>query len=607
MTQNANGPCPLLALVNALTLTTSDDVQTALVDALRSREQVSLGLLLDAVFEELARRSEITDKELPDVGDLYSFLITLHTGMNVNPRFVAPGAPHVGSVEAEVPLDHSRAKPGVFEETREMLLYSTFDIPLIHGWTPSPTSPAYAAFSRSAKTFDEALNIQFREQELEDKLNSTGLSPQEQQTYEDIHVIKEFLDTYPTQLTDHGLEVMSRSLQPAQIAILFRNDHFATLYKDPRSGALMTLVTDAGYSSHDEIVWESLVDVTGAANDLFSGDFRPVGNNSTGPQSVPSRNDGASDLWGAGTSTNNTNNTNNGNHQNQTYAPPPGPPPGRSAATDTSTSLDSPSSNTQQRSASEQEDHDLALALQLQEEEEDQSRRDAAARRRREDELSREFLDRESTANPTSPTSPSSNNQNRPPIPPRRSNLPAAVPDRDTAASPALDAPYVRGADSPEDQPPTYEQAASDRPFRPAGAQPRMGNSSRQGDALGALNALQAEQRAQQMNGLTPGSLYATNSLSSASVGTQNTGRPGGLGHRRRSSGFGGAAGGSLNGRVRRTQSQSVPGGFPGSESVQASPGAGVYGDRMGGSYTGNMAHAAPGNRQSEQERCIVM
>ena len=44
----------------------------------------------------------------------------------------------------------------------------------------------------------------------------------------------------------------------------------------------MALVTDAGYSSHEEIVWESLVDVNGRDGELFSGDFRPVG----GPSSA---------------------------------------------------------------------------------------------------------------------------------------------------------------------------------------------------------------------------------------------------------------------------------------------------------------------------------
>ncbi|EMC97507.1 hypothetical protein BAUCODRAFT_68294, partial [Baudoinia panamericana UAMH 10762] len=251
--QNANGPCPLLALVNALVLSTPQNLDTALIETLRTREQVSLGLLLDAVFDELmsGRRGD-TAEALPDVGELYAFLLALHTGMNVNPRFT---------------------KAGCFQETNEMRLYSTFNIPLIHGWTAPKDTPAYAAFERSAQTFEDAQNIQFLEPELEDKLREEGLSGEEQQVLQDIQIIKSFLTTWPTQLTDYGLECISASLRPGQIAILFRNDHFSTLYKEPKHGALMTLVTDAGYSTHDEIVWESLVDVSGAASELFSGDF----------------------------------------------------------------------------------------------------------------------------------------------------------------------------------------------------------------------------------------------------------------------------------------------------------------------------------------------
>ncbi|KAG9704775.1 hypothetical protein KCU59_g22740, partial [Aureobasidium melanogenum] len=142
----------------------------------------------------------------------------------------------------------------------------------------------------------------------------------------------------------------------------FRNDHFSTLYKHPRSGTLMNLVTDAGYSSHDEIVWESLVDVSGAAGSFFSGDFRPVGNTSSGTQNendwqtVPTRNHRSS----------------RGAAADSSQSQPPAEPRGH---------------------GSEQEDADLALALQLQEEEEDQQRRAQAERRRQEDELSRQFLE----------------------------------------------------------------------------------------------------------------------------------------------------------------------------------------------------------------------
>ncbi|EOD43346.1 putative duf544 domain protein [Neofusicoccum parvum UCRNP2] len=278
LTQNANGPCPLLALVNALVLSTPVRQQSTLVDALKTRETISLGLLLDAVFDELmSGQRGSAAQALPDVGDLYAFLLALHTGMNVNPRFVAPDSESL----IDHPITQSPNKPGGFEQTREMRLYSTFNIPLIHGWMPSSDSAAYAAFNRSAKTYEDAQNIQFHEEELEVKLSSSGLSPEEQNLYEDLHVIKEFLQSWSTQLTDHGLKVIRDNLKPGQFAILFRNDHFSTIYKEPRSQKILTLVTDTGYSSHEEIVWESLVDITGRGSELFSGDFRPV-SHSTG-------------------------------------------------------------------------------------------------------------------------------------------------------------------------------------------------------------------------------------------------------------------------------------------------------------------------------------
>ncbi|KXT01879.1 hypothetical protein AC578_2153 [Pseudocercospora eumusae] len=478
ITQNANGPCPLLALVNALVLSTPPDLDTALIEALRTREQVSLGLLLDAVFDELmsGRRGE-TAHQLPDVSELYSFLLALHTGMNVNPRFVTPVQTPKGSYDGHPaamngvhPIERAQNKPGCFEETREMRLYSTFNIPLIHGWTAPKGSPAYNAFERSAPTFEDAQNIQFAEAELEDKLRAEGLSFQEQQTLEDIQTIKSFLQTWPTQLTDHGLETISSSLQPGQTAILFRNDHFSTLYKEPKHGALMTLVTDAGYSSHAEIVWESLVDVNGAASEYFSGDFRSVSHGQ----------DSRLNQGNSGGGTEGWQTVQRRNHRQQasdSEVPPPLPGPRPQSVTSSQAPNEdlgaSVAAGIEQRTASEQEDHDLALALQLQEEEEDQQRQ-LDARRRREQELSEQFLSSES------------NGEQRPPIPPRRNqnqrsprgsstNIPVSQRPSGPAARPAVHRP---GQSSDPDAPPSYEQSASDRPYRPAGATapPTQGN-----------------------------------------------------------------------------------------------------------------------------------
>lgn len=85
LVQNKNGPCPLLALINALVLLADPNTEPPIVRALKTREQISLGLLIEALFEELTTCLG-PDKEFPDIEALSQFLTMLHTGMNVNPR-----------------------------------------------------------------------------------------------------------------------------------------------------------------------------------------------------------------------------------------------------------------------------------------------------------------------------------------------------------------------------------------------------------------------------------------------------------------------------------------------------------------------------------------
>ncbi|KAK6583553.1 hypothetical protein PZA11_003283 [Diplocarpon coronariae] len=453
LVQNANGPCPLLALVNALTLSTPAEVETALVDALRSREQVSLGLLLDAVFDELmsGRRGDAA-QELPDVSDLYTFLVTLHTGMNVNPRFV-PAPPAKGpndprnSMSRVPPSDREPPLPGSFEETREMTLYSTFSVPLIHGWLAEVGSPAYAALNRTAKSYEDAQHVMFQEEVLEAKLQAEGLSVEEQTTLEDIATIKAFFASNATQLTPYGLATITASIAPGAVAILFRNDHFSTLYRHPDSLQLLQLVTDLGYAGHEEVVWESLVDITGERAEFFSGDFRLVGGAPAAPEPSKAH---LVDGWTAVT----------GRRESHGARPGSAPHPSPCAK--------SP--------ITEQEDHDLALALQLQEEEEERHRVETA-RRRRETQQSRQYIQQQgpaqdgagipvsqrggggrgrgcpSDANPIAGVGPA--------FPPRRDHTDAA--------------PSARSVDAeagPEAPPPSYEHAAGQTAYLPPASHP---------------------------------------------------------------------------------------------------------------------------------------
>lgn len=87
LVQNQNGPCPLLALINALVLDAGSNKERPIIRALRTREQISLGLLIEALFEELTI-SLGAHEEFPDIEALTQFLTMLHTGMNVNPCLV---------------------------------------------------------------------------------------------------------------------------------------------------------------------------------------------------------------------------------------------------------------------------------------------------------------------------------------------------------------------------------------------------------------------------------------------------------------------------------------------------------------------------------------
>lgn len=270
LTQNKNGPCPLLALVNAMILGATEEMQATLDDALRLREQITLGLIIETLMDELLNRSMLCDgSALPEIDQLNMFLMRLRTGMNANPRFV----PAAG---AEIQISLPQA--GVFELTSDIKLYNSFGVQLLHGWLPVPDEEVFAAFARSAPTYEDAQAVQFGEEELEYKLSSSesGLTEQEQKLWQDIISIKQFLQAHPTQLTPHGLQSIKTALRSGEFAILFRNDHFSTIYKNPRDGSLYTLITDAGYAERDEIIWESLSDISGARSEFFSGDFQSV-------------------------------------------------------------------------------------------------------------------------------------------------------------------------------------------------------------------------------------------------------------------------------------------------------------------------------------------
>lgn len=280
--------------------------------------------------------------------------------------------------------------------------------------------------TRTAQYHEDIQLLPFRKQELEDRvMQGQSLSPEEEQKMANIQTIQKFVEIEnPTQLSPFGLTQLTTHLEPGSISIFFRNDHFSTLYKHPQSHQLYTLVTDAGYANHAEVVWESLVDVTGFNSEFLSGDFRAVGHGSSGS---------------AGRTVSSS------------------PACSRSSTTAAANTAAAPEVPEVGLSPQEQSDADYAYALSLQYQEEEQRERTSAAQEQ--PPARRPARSRGSAPHMTNPpirnssiaTSGSQPNQGQTEIDPDDPNAPP--PPYEQAASGRRYSPPVRHPMSPEDHP----------------------------------------------------------------------------------------------------------------------------------------------------------
>ncbi|KAK9477462.1 hypothetical protein V1514DRAFT_309126 [Lipomyces japonicus] len=247
--QNENGPCPLLALVNTLILSTPSNKSTQLSRISTSRKDISAEHLLELLADLLLE----SDGPQNDVAKVLSLLPGLHTGLNINPRF-----------------------DGTFEESQELALFRVFDVDIVHGWLSDPANRYFHQALEKASSYEGSQAILIESAEISSKLQAgKSLTGDEIETLETGRLVEHFLFETATQLTATGLKFLSELLSPGSFAVLFRNDHFATIYMHPESGQIFMLVTDAGLLDHENVVWETVSDVDGARSEFFNGDFVP--------------------------------------------------------------------------------------------------------------------------------------------------------------------------------------------------------------------------------------------------------------------------------------------------------------------------------------------
>ncbi|XP_040269815.1 ubiquitin carboxyl-terminal hydrolase MINDY-2 isoform X1 [Bufo bufo] len=230
VTQNENGPCPLLAIMNVLLLAWKVKLPPMMEIITVEQLMEYLGdYILEAKPKEISEVQRLNYEQ--NMSDAMAILHKLQTGLDVNVKFTGVR---------------------VFEYTPECIVFDLLDIPLYHGWLVDP---------EIAEVVTAVGNCSYNQ--LVEKIISCKQSEKSELVSEGL-VAEQFLNGTATQLTYHGLSELTSTLQEGELCVFFRNNHFSTMTK--YKGLLYLLVTDQGFLTEENIVWESLHNVDGDGN-----------------------------------------------------------------------------------------------------------------------------------------------------------------------------------------------------------------------------------------------------------------------------------------------------------------------------------------------------
>ncbi|XP_016421382.1 ubiquitin carboxyl-terminal hydrolase MINDY-2 isoform X2 [Sinocyclocheilus rhinocerous] len=267
ITQNENGPCPLLAIMNVLLLSwkvklppmmeiiTAEQLMEYLGDYILEAKPKEISEAQRLNYEQCidvyrscffppqwihrccnhiilgGKKTYTTVQKFVNMSDAMAVLHKLQTGLDVNVKFTGVR---------------------VFEYTPECIVFDLLDIPLYHGWLVDP---------QMADTVKAVGNCSYNQ--LVEKIISCKQSDNSELAGEGF-VAEQFLNNTATQLTYHGLCELTSTVQEGELCVFFRNNHFSTMTKF--KAQLYLLVTDQGFLTEEKVVWESLHNVDGDGN-----------------------------------------------------------------------------------------------------------------------------------------------------------------------------------------------------------------------------------------------------------------------------------------------------------------------------------------------------
>lgn len=237
VTQNENGPCPLLAIFNVLLLSKR-------IFLGEGAEFISSSQILSRVAEIIwdAMPDDLHDDERlnyeQNISDAIEVFPNLQTGLDVNIKF-----------------DGVKS----FEYTPELAVFDLLRIPLYHGWLVDP---------QDFNTNEILCGLSYN-QAVERVINCS--SSENPDNVRKGLIAQEFLESTASQITYHGIVSLREEIQPGSLAVLFRNNHFCTILRHNQE--LFTLITDLGFLKESDVVWESLCSVQGDSQ-FVDGKFR---------------------------------------------------------------------------------------------------------------------------------------------------------------------------------------------------------------------------------------------------------------------------------------------------------------------------------------------
>jgi len=206
-------------------------------------EQITANQLLTYLGECLT--DSVPDDIRSDENALLNFEQNIHDAIEIIPKL-------------KTGLDVNIRFSGIteFEYTPECIIFDILRIPLYHGWLSDPELKDTIGKQSYNQLVDYII------------ANKPALDPEVQAR---VMISEDFLAQTASQLTVFGLNELKTKINDNEIGILFRNNHFLTLFK--REGELYTLVTDHGYLTEDNIIWETLDNIEGDGR-FFDANFQ---------------------------------------------------------------------------------------------------------------------------------------------------------------------------------------------------------------------------------------------------------------------------------------------------------------------------------------------